>query len=71
MVVASISRTRATTIEQHTIFPAAARFRFELINEPVRPARGKAGNKTGHFWPVQRLAPRARISSWPGAIALQ
>ncbi len=57
--------------EQHTIFPAAARLRFELMDEPVRPARGKADNKGGHFWPVQRLAPSARISSWPGAMALQ
>ena len=35
----------ATTLEQHTTFPAAARLRFELMDEPVRPARGKAGNK--------------------------
>ena len=41
------SRTRATTFEQHTIFPAAARLRFELMDEPVRPARGEADNKHG------------------------
>ena len=54
----------------NTIFPAAARLWFELMDEPVRPARGKADNTRGHFWPVHRLAPRARISSWPGATAL-
>src|SRR4029079_7053751 len=47
---------------------ATARFRFELMDEPVRPAWGKADNTPGHLWPVQRLAPRARIPSWPGAL---
>jgi hypothetical protein len=34
----------------------------------VRPTRGKADNNAGPKRPLlQRLAPRVRISSWPGA----
>ena len=63
-----VQRSKTDRLNERNIFPAAARLRFELMDEPVRPARGKADNTRGHFWPVQRLAPRARISSWPGAL---
>ena len=30
------------------------------MDEPVRPARGKAGNSPGHFWPMTTIgSPRA------------
>jgi hypothetical protein len=46
-------------------FPATARLRFELMDEPVRPARGKAGNKRGHFWPVQHWLPERGFHHGP------
>jgi Transposase IS116/IS110/IS902 family len=51
-----------------TIFPAAARLRFELWTNRSDRRGGKPITNVAASGPVQRLAPRARISSWPGAL---
>lgn len=38
-----------------------------MMRTPVRPSRGQAVNNRGSRKPRKRLAPRARLSSWPGA----
>src|SRR5262249_22981707 len=46
----------------------AARLRFELWTNRSDRRGGKPITNVATSGPVQRLAPRARISSWPGAL---